>query len=72
MTPTLLALLGVPLSRDFDGLPSEAALRPGLAAAARWVDAYPLPSVGLTSGVDGTSPDDEQLMDRLRALGYVE
>jgi predicted AlkP superfamily phosphohydrolase/phosphomutase len=72
VTPTLLALLGVPLSRDFDGLPSEAALRPGLAAAARWVDAYPLPSVGLTSGVDGTSPDDEQLMDRLRALGYVE
>ena len=72
VAPTLLALLGVPLSRDFDGRPAEEAFRKGATASARWIDAYPLPPVAVTSDADGSSNDDEHLMDRLRALGYVE
>jgi predicted AlkP superfamily phosphohydrolase/phosphomutase len=71
VTPVLLTILGVPLSHDFDGAPPADLLRRELTAAARWVDAYPIPPVAPTGDATGELPEDEVMLERLRSLGYL-
>lgn len=72
IAPTVLALLGIPAAEDMDGrvldelFPEE------------WKDAYPherIPTydtVGWTPQAPIASDVDEELMKRLRTLGYIE
>ena len=71
VTPILLTILGVPLSRDFDGTVPSGLLSAELGAAASWVDAYPIPAVALDEEVDSEAPEDELMIERLRSLGYL-
>jgi hypothetical protein len=64
--PTVLAALGVPLSRELSGKPlapfnSEVALR--------YVDAYGKPNA--VTATRAGQPLDQEMIDRLRSLGYV-
>ena len=64
--PTVLAALGVPFSRELRGRPlapfdSEGTLR--------YVDTYGKPNV-VTAPRAG-QPLDQEMIDRLRSLGYV-
>lgn len=68
--PTLCVLLGVPLARDLEGRPIEAALDPAFLRQhqARFVDRYGLP--GSPGGPD-QSDLDRNVLERLRSLGYI-
>jgi predicted AlkP superfamily phosphohydrolase/phosphomutase len=75
VTPTVLALFGLPTAQDMDGRPIEQALQSGVlkritrdtrlktyeTAGARKDGAQPL-----------SSPIDQELRDRLRSLGYIQ
>jgi hypothetical protein len=64
--PTVMAALGVPLSRELPGTP----LVPfDSSAARRYVDTYGKPNV-ITAPRTG-QPLDQEMIDRLRSLGYV-
>ena len=71
VTPIVLTILGVPLSREFDGRVPEGLLRDDLFEAIEWVDDYPLPPVALADEVDNQAPENELMMERLESLGYV-
>ncbi len=77
--PTLLALAGLPVGLDMDGEPMEAVLaadprlqRP--APIATWDDAAWLASRGAAGASDAppAAPDDEERLEQLRALGYIQ
>jgi arylsulfatase A-like enzyme len=70
--PVVLTILGVPLSRDFDGEIPKGLLRDDLVAKARWVDSYPFPPVALPDDVDSVAPEDALMIERLKSLGYVK
>ena len=72
VTPVVLAILGVPLSRDFDGKIPEGLLRDDIVAGVRWVDEYPIPAVALPEDVDSLAPEDELMLEHLKSLGYVK
>ena len=72
VTPIVLAILGVPLSREFDGKLPEGLLAEELVAAVEWVDDYDIPPVALPDDVASTAPEDELMMEQLRSLGYVK
>jgi hypothetical protein len=64
--PTVLAALGVPLSRALSGKP----LAPfNSKAALRYVDTYGKPNV--VAATRAGQPLDQEMIDRLRSLGYV-
>jgi hypothetical protein len=69
--PTILAALGVPLSRELTGAPVAALFSPA------FVEAHPpryVPSYGSPSTVRQArrgQPLDEEMIERLRSLGYV-
>jgi hypothetical protein len=64
--PTVLAALGVPLSRELPGKP----LAPfNSTAALRYVDTYGKPNV--VTATRAGQPLDQEMIDRLRSLGYV-
>ena len=66
VTPTVLAALGVPLSRELRGRP----LAPfNSKELLRYVDTYGKPNV-VTAPRAG-QPLDQEMIDRLRSLGYV-
>jgi hypothetical protein len=66
VAPTLLHGLGVPLSRELAGTP-----RPMLAESAiRYVDTYGRP-FSAPAAREG-KPLDQEMIDRLRSLGYVK
>lgn len=72
ITPTLLALLGMPIGRDMDGRVLTEAIVPEFLAETplTHVDTY---DTGLGfSEVEEDEPVPEELMSRLRALGYVD
>jgi arylsulfatase A-like enzyme len=70
VAPTVLALLGLPLSREMDGAVLSGAFRPGVTErlAITYVETYGKPAHAGTVG-EGI---DQQKLDTLRALGYVE
>ncbi len=43
-----------------------------ISLAAIRVDAYPLPPVALAEGIRGDAAEDEQMLELLRRLGYLE
>jgi hypothetical protein len=68
ITPTLLAILGIPLARDMDGEPARGLFEQDwlreAPAVDSWRDALPPREI---------SPSDpSRLEDRLRGLGYIE
>ena len=65
--PTVLAALGVPLSRELRG---QRRLAPfNSQELSRYVDTYGKPNV-VTAPRAG-QPLDQEMIDRLRSLGYV-
>lgn len=68
--PTLLALLGVAPGRDMPGSPVEGLLPPGRATALGRVESWGDGRSG--AGPDAVSPAEEEYLDRLRSLGYVD
>jgi predicted AlkP superfamily phosphohydrolase/phosphomutase len=72
VVPTLLALLGRPIGRDMDGQPITQLIQPEFLAKnpLTYVDTY---DTGLeVQDVQAEEPASEELMSRLRALGYVD
>jgi hypothetical protein len=71
VAPTILHLLGVPVARDLDGRVLSEMVRPEVLAAfpVRHVETYGLR--GTVSTARGDSPLDQEMIDRLRSLGYV-
>jgi predicted AlkP superfamily phosphohydrolase/phosphomutase len=72
VVPTLLALLGRPIGRDMDGQPLTQMIEPAFLAQhpLTYIDTY---DTGLELQEAGTDePASEELMSRLRALGYVD
>jgi hypothetical protein len=72
VTPTVLALMGLPIGADMDGRVLKTVFRDG------FLQEHPLrsiPTYDLNVQADDApieSPMDEEIMDRLRALGYIE
>lgn len=75
VTPTLLALLAIPIGEDMDGHVLTDLLDPALLAAnpvrtvgthdtKEWLESRPKAVIA--------APDEEQRREQLRALGYVE
>jgi predicted AlkP superfamily phosphohydrolase/phosphomutase len=71
VTPIMLTILGVPLSRDFDGTVPTGLLRDDLVASIEWVEDYPFPAVALEEAIGSAVPEDELMLERLRSLGYI-
>jgi hypothetical protein len=71
VAPTLLYTLGVPLGRDMPGRPVFGLFSPAFTSAypARYVETYGEPR-RTTEGRSG-APLDQEMIDRLRSLGYV-
>jgi hypothetical protein len=71
VAPTILHALGVPIARDLAGSPLDDLFRQEFADRypVRFVATYgpPAPSSGLRQG----QPLDQEMIDRLRSLGYV-
>jgi predicted AlkP superfamily phosphohydrolase/phosphomutase len=71
IAPTILALQGIPVPQDMDGEVSTSLVPPSF-----WVD-HPVRHVpsyearGEQNSVEATSDMDEEVLDRLRALGYI-
>jgi hypothetical protein len=72
VTPTLLALMGLPVGADMDGRVIKKAFRKG------FLDQHPIRYISTydinvqADDVPIESPMDDQMMERLRALGYIE
>jgi hypothetical protein len=71
MAPTILYALGVPIARNLDGRVIEALFEPAFLAShpVRFVDTYG--QRGAISAIRGGTPLDQEVIDRLRSLGYV-
>lgn len=72
VTPTVLALLGLPVARDMEGAVLAEAFRPELLRRQplRWVESHGEP---VWSGQgEGDTTLDEEALERLRSLGYVQ
>jgi tetratricopeptide (TPR) repeat protein len=72
VTPTILALLGLPAARDMDGQPLTEAFTPEFARAhpVLWIDSYG----GARADDDETlvaSAGDDELVEKLRSIGYI-
>jgi hypothetical protein len=75
ITPTILALRGVPIGRDMDGTILEDILKPGaLAALDPELIASHDTSEWLASRRSGdiARPGEEERLEQLRALGYLD
>jgi predicted AlkP superfamily phosphohydrolase/phosphomutase len=71
VTPTVLALLGLPVARDMDGRPIEALL------SERFLEEHPVSRIETydptpRAGTITPGAYDEAMKDRLRQLGYVD
>ena len=72
ITPTILALLGLPAARDMDGQPLTEAFTPEFLKAhpVAWIDTYggarPEDDESLVA-----SADDAELVEKLRSIGYI-
>jgi hypothetical protein len=72
VTPTLLALMGLPIGADMDGRVMRKAFRRGFLYEhpVRYVSSYD--ANVHADDVPIESPMDDQILERLRALGYIE
>jgi hypothetical protein len=72
VAPTVLHALGVPVSRDLAGEPLVALFTRAFAQRypVRKIETYGPPSA--SSGERGGKPLDQEMIDRLRSLGYVK
>jgi hypothetical protein len=70
--PTILHVLGLPISRELPGTPMSALFSPDFMRRypVRQIATYGPPSIP-TSGRSG-QPLDQEMIDRLRSLGYVK
>ncbi|HZN03823.1 MAG TPA: alkaline phosphatase family protein, partial [Candidatus Polarisedimenticolia bacterium] len=72
ITPTILALLGLPTARDMDGQPLTEAFTPEFLRShpVAWIDTYggarPEDDDSLVA-----SADDAELVEKLRSIGYI-
>jgi predicted AlkP superfamily phosphohydrolase/phosphomutase len=75
VTPTVLALFGLPTAQDMDGRPMEDALQPSIMrkiARDTRLKTYETAG-GRKSGEEPiASPVDQELRDRLKSLGYIQ
>ena len=71
IAPTILHALGVPIARDLDGRVIDALFEPQSLARnpVRFVDTYG--QRGAISTARSGTPLDQEMIDRLRSLGYV-
>lgn len=71
IAPTILHALGVPVAKDLDGHPIAALFRPDFISRypVRVVETYGLK--GTASGPRSGQPLDDEMIERLRSLGYV-
>ena len=66
ITPTVLAWFGLPVARDMDGSPAPFLGLPPAATVATY-DGASIERLGA-----GPSSKEEEILDELRALGYIE
>ncbi len=71
VAPTVLYLLGIPAGRDMDGRILVEALDPKLLAARppTWIATH---ETGQRGGGARPSPVDEEILEELRSLGYIQ
>lgn len=75
ITPTLLALLGLPVGRDMDGAPIPDLIRPEWLARneIHYIDSHDTPEwLEARKGLTAELPDPEERWEQLRALGYLK
>jgi len=74
VAPSVLALLGVPLSRELPGQPRTDLLPPFFAERhpPRWVETYGERGNTHTGGAPASPALDDEMRERLRSLGYVQ
>jgi hypothetical protein len=72
VAPTVLHALGIPVSRELAGTPLTALFSDKFRERylVRQVDTYGAPSTANTDR--GGKPLDQEMIDRLRSLGYVK
>ena len=72
VVPTTLHLLGLPVARDMDGEVLEGILEDGYHEEhpVEWVETYETGERGSDEPIESTY--DQDVMDRLRALGYID
>ena len=66
VTPTILTWLGLPVARDMDGRPAPFLELPTGEPVATY-DTTPIERMG-----EGDSPAEQAILERLRALGYLD
>jgi predicted AlkP superfamily phosphohydrolase/phosphomutase len=72
VTPTLLAMFGVPVGRDMDGFVMADVIDPGIAGAVDYVDTHERPEDEGREDEPIESPVDDEIKERLKSLGYIE
>ncbi|MBN2565839.1 MAG: alkaline phosphatase family protein, partial [Candidatus Eisenbacteria bacterium] len=74
ITPTVLALSGLPVARDMDGRPLTEALERGFLDQhpVLYVDTYEIPGDVGGDAQPVQSPVDEEIKEMLRSLGYID
>lgn len=72
ITPVVLAILGVPLSMEFEGKIPDGLLTAEVMAAVNYVDSYDLPAVALPEEFESDAAGlDDEMKRRLDLLGYT-
>ena len=75
ITPTILALFGLPTAQDMDGRPVEDALKPAIlkkVAHDRRLKTYETARARKDGEQPVASPVDQELRERLKSLGYIQ
>jgi arylsulfatase A-like enzyme len=75
VTPTILAMFGLPVARDMDGRPIPGGLESGLVKRIERetrLQTYESARAEGQSEEPLRSPVDEELRERLRSLGYIQ
>ena len=75
ITPSILALFGLPTARDMDGRPISGGVDPKLVRRMERETRLPTYETARATGtgeVPVRSPVDDELLERLRSLGYIQ
>ena len=75
VTPTILAMFGLPVARDMDGRPIPGGLEPNLVKRMERetrLQTYETARAGEQGEEPVRSPVDQELRERLRSLGYIQ
>jgi predicted AlkP superfamily phosphohydrolase/phosphomutase len=75
VTPTILAMFGLPVARDMDGRPIPGGLEPGLVKRIereKRLETYETARASGEGEEPLRSPVDQELRERLRSLGYIQ